>query len=186
MSDDAAGALRSSDDSLAYARLHSLCSQYDAVLQQHRTMLLTSQSVLLSVATFVGQGHAARGTFPWLAVILFAMGMFVLFVWTRIIIPGGHDVAYCQWQLMLLEAGERDLVGNTFFTDFVKWQRLRGRAKFEQLCCDPRGALLTRGDQTRFLLNYGLPSAFAVCWLALLAYLIVLWATPAVSPAGPT
>jgi hypothetical protein len=83
---------------------------------------------------------------------------------------------------MLLEAGNRDVAGKSFFTDFVRWQRLRGRAKFEQLCGDPHGALLTRGDETRFLLNYGLPAAFAVCWIALLAYLLVLWAAPAGSP----
>jgi hypothetical protein len=145
-------------------------------------MLLTSQSVLLSVAAFVGQGHAARGTFPWLAAILFAMGMFVLFVWTRVAIPGGHDVAYCQWQLMLLEAGEGERSGDAFFTDFVKWQRLRGREKFQRLCAHPLGKLLTGGDQTRFLLNYGMPAAFAVCWLALAVYLFVLWGT-ASSPA---
>jgi hypothetical protein len=77
---------------------------------------------------------------------------------------------------MLLEAGKRSTAASAF-TDLVKWQRLRGRAKYEQLCEDPFGALLTRGDQTRFLLNYGLPVAFAVCWIALLAYVIVLWAT---------
>ena len=119
-----------------------------------------------------------------LAAILFAMGMFVLFVWTRVVIPGGHDVAFCQWKLMLLEAGELDLCGDAFLTDLVTWSRLRGHAKLERLRAHPLGALLTNGDQTRALLNYGMPAAFAVCWLALIAYLFVLWGAAGAPAAG--
>jgi hypothetical protein len=135
-------------------------------------MLLTSQSILLSLATFVGQARAASGTFPWLAATLFAMGMFMLFIWIRVVIPGGHDIAYCQWQLLLLEAGEEEHLSGAFYTDLVKWQRIHGPGKMQRLRSHPLGELLLQANQTRHLLNYGLPAAFALCWASLIAYVL--------------
>jgi hypothetical protein len=135
-------------------------------------MLLTSQSILLSLATFVGQDHIARGTSPWLALTLFSMGMFLLLVWIRVVIPGGHDIAYCQWQLLRLEAGEIEHGGAAFYTDLVKWQRIHGPGKMQRLRSDPLGTLVIEANQTRRLLNYGLPAAFALSWVSLIAYVI--------------
>lgn len=160
------------DEGIAYHRLHALCSQFDAVLQAHRTMLLTSQSILLSLAVFAAQDHAVHGTFPWLGLTLFAMGMFMLFLWIRVVIPGGHDVAYCQWQLLLLEAGENDHVSGAYYTDLVRWQRIQGPGKMQRLRSHPLGTLLMQANQSRHFLNYGLPAAFALCWVSLVAYVL--------------
>ncbi len=162
------------DLDLAYHRLHALAAQFDTVLQGHRTMLLTSQAVLLSVATFVSQGHAAaKGAALWLPLTLFAMGVFLIALWVRVVIPGSHDVAFCQWQLLRLEHGERDLLGDAFYSDLVQWQATHAGAKIRRLSADPLGQRLIRANEARRLLNYGLPAAFAICWVSLLAYVFV-------------
>jgi len=157
-------------DGLAYHRLHALASQFDAVLQSHRAMLLTSQSVLLSVAAFVSQGHPASGPFKWLPLTLCAMGVFMLLVWAWVIIPGSQDVAFCEWMLLRLEAGEP--VGDTFYTDLVRWQRDRSSQKLRVLREHPLGKLLGEANLSRRILNYGLPSAFALCWISLIVFVL--------------
>ncbi|HEX3551113.1 MAG TPA: hypothetical protein VHT53_12090 [Candidatus Elarobacter sp.] len=160
------------DVALAYHRLHALAAQFDTVLQGHRTMLLTSQSVLLSVAAFVLQARSG-GWFPWVPVTLFAMGGFMIALWVRVVIPGSLDVAYCQWQLLRLENGEAQGLGDTFYTDLVRWQCMPTREKAARLRADRLAQLLIRGNLARQLLNYGLPAAFTLCWLSLIAFAIV-------------
>ena len=135
------------DLDLAYHRLHALAAQFDTVLQGHRTMLLTSQSVLLSVAAFVSQGRGGGVVSPWLPLTLFAMGMFLIALWIRVVIPGSHDVAFCQLQLLRLEHGERATMGDAFYTDLVRWQSTHGAEKIRCFRDDPLGPAAVAGKR---------------------------------------
>ena len=160
--------------------LYALWTIQDSLLQYYRTIFITAQSVLISIAVSVSSGKD-----PTSAHALVVVGLLVLFVWIVVTWSRARDVSFAQHLIKRSEEGRRVRgLLNTFKEYQDTWPRERkysicyADGTSEPFVPESNWPPLSRAAQpwrwgTRSLLEFLLPFVFAVCWLFVFIRLVV-------------
>ena len=143
----------------ASERLVSLWTMQDSLLQWHRAIFITAQSVLLGLAAAV----APTARFP--ASLLVFPGVILVCAWLRLCNARARSESYLQMLVLESEDGktpEKPLNLYHKFQSNREYQReIRASEPFKRL----------RWTVTRRLIDVLLPMVFLVLWVLLIVYL---------------
>lgn len=170
---------------LEYEHLIALADLQDSLLQAYRTIFITSQSVIFSIAVFI-----ASGPVPYLAFLLLFIGLFMIFcLWIPICKSRGYDVWFFQLCMLYYERGQMltlnkdencrwrfEIVNDLnvkIFENFLKWRRLNLKERERLLNEIEEGRLLTSQSKTRRKMEKHLPWSFVVSWIILAVFILI-------------
>ena len=128
----------------------------DALLQSYRSLFLTSQSIIFSIASIIATNAHPNAT---VFFILLLLGMTLLYYWFQIVNARGWDVSYFQMLILKLETGEA--IENPML-NFKEWQTKSKQQKISIL----KEFKLDK-SKTRTTLGVILPALFVFLWLFL-------------------
>ena len=149
--------------------LLELAIYQDQLLQSYRTIFISSQAIVISIAMLLASYDSKNNSI--LFIILFAIGIFFLYIWLKITPARELDVSYCHMQLLRLE--EKKLAPNnpTDLEEMEKpwyhfkrnWQnksKEEKKQKIRELCY---ADLLE--SPSRKMMGIWLPLIFIIIWL---------------------
>ncbi len=116
-----------------YSRILTTWSIQDNLLQMYRSIFLTSQSVIFSIAVYIGTTEK-----PFFIILLFLIGLYLLWFMDKLTHKRGYGIWYCQLHLMKIEKGDYFTHSN-FFSDFNRFMQMNGKEMKQQLANDKTG-----------------------------------------------
>lgn len=159
--------------------IYSLWTIQDSLLQYYRTIFITAQSVLLSVAVSVSAGKEPKS-----AIVLMIVGLSVLFVWVVVTWSRARDVSFAQHIIARHEIG-KEVPG--LFNTFKDYQRIwRHKRSYQFNYADGSSETFVPESNfpdiseifqpwrwgTRPLLEFFLPAVFLFCWIFIVSTLV--------------
>ncbi|MFT3796502.1 NUDIX hydrolase [Flavobacterium sp.] len=150
-----------------YSRLISLWSVQESLLQTYRSLFLTTQSILFSIAVFI-----ATTKKPYFSMLLFPIGIYLLFFGFRITKKRGFGVWYCILHLHKLDKN-LNFNTNSLTIDLHNFMELSYKQKIEYFQSDEVGKSML-DDKTRRGMDYRITYLFILLWLLLLISIIFI------------
>jgi hypothetical protein len=128
----------------------------ESLLQSYRSLFLTSQSIIFSIASIIAtDSHSNKIVF----LILLILGIVLLYFWFQIGNARGLDVSYFQMLLLRTEKGEEI---NDIMINFKRWQILERKRKNNLL-----KEFELEKSKTRTTMEIYVPTLFLLLWIGL-------------------
>lgn len=154
--------------------LLTLWSIQDSLLQTYRTIFLTGESIILSIAAvIISLNSNAQFIFfkfsdnDLIFIALLLIGGIILYFWLITSRNRGFDVSYVQSKIIEIENGNEEtnkpILEKGTLTDFKNWQNKGHDFKKQYLI----GREFPR-SKSRKIMEVHLPLAFALVWIWLL------------------
>jgi len=147
----------------------NLASYQDNLLQNYRLIFISSQTIVISIATLIVSISPEK----WIIFPLVLIGILLLIIWCSVSGARGFDVSYCHMQLIKIENNEvlSSEEAQTPFVAFKKWQKNKQK---EQILIDFDKIHVVKllDSQSRELLGFYLPLIYLIMWALIILFAI--------------
>jgi len=148
----------------------TLANYQDNLLQNYRLIFISSQTIVISIATLI----VSISPNKWKILPLIFIGLALLYLWCKISNSRGFDVSYCHMQIIKLENKEvlTPDEKNKPFVAFKIWQKNKDKegilSKFDQ-----NHDIKLLDSPSRDSLGFYLPLIYFIMWLVIGFFMII-------------
>jgi hypothetical protein len=148
----------------------TLANYQDNLLQNYRLIFISSQTIVISIATLIVSITPNK----WIIFPLLFIGLILLYLWYSISKHRGFDVSYCHMQLIKIENNETltQDENNKPFVVFKKWQKSKDKEEILSNF-DKEHDIKLLDSPSRKSLGLYLPLIYFIMWAFLLLYVII-------------
>ena len=149
--------------------LITLANYQENLLQTYRIIFISSQTIVISIATLIVSITPNK----WLIIPLLIIGLFLLGLWYNISKSRGFDVSYCHMQLIKIENNENLTPDekNKPFSTFKKWQNEDKESILLKFDTEHNENLLN--SPSRKSLGLYLPLVYFIMWIFIILFVII-------------
>ena len=148
-----------SSDASDMSELFSLWSVQDSLLQSYRSMFVTAQSVVMSLAAAIAASKPTLANVLPLAVL----GGVLMVAWLSVTLSRTRDVTFAQKLILWAEK-------NAYTVEFTNGSKESFKPKSIWLQAKPRFKIWKCG--TRIHMEVIVPAGFGLCWIWVLLYVV--------------
>jgi hypothetical protein len=147
-----------------------IANYQDNLLQTYRLIFISSQTIIISIATLIVSVSPDK----WKIFPLFFIGLILLILWWRISEARGFDVSYCHMQLIKIENNESldQDEKNKPFVAFKKWQNEECKKNILSKFDETHDVKLL-DSRSRKYLGVVLPLIFLGMWILISIFIII-------------